>query len=454
MGLTPLRFTGVSQFSADFQTILERAVRVASIPLQQLQNQQANLLTKKQVLSDLRSVTDALASTVSTLGALGASKAITASSSNTNRVTISVTGTPSAGTHTISEITSVATAAAETTLTGFATVDTTAVSGTGAMELVVGSNSYTKTLGAGENNLNAIRDWINGLGAGITASVLNTGDAEEPYYLYLSAASTGATTLQLRTTDGDAGSNILTATNQGTDAVFKLNGIAMSRPQNTIADAIPGVSFTIVNRTDDGETVTLALSSSRAKLSAELNSFAVNYNNLVKQLNAQIGESAGLLTGDSIIRETQQALRAITGYTAAAGTVRTLADLGIAFDTKGVMTFNATTFNALSDAAISSAFDFLGSAATGFGAMAGRLTQISDPITGMIRSQQDQIDTADQRITKQIEAMTARIEVMQKSVSEKLQIYDTLLARLESKQTMIEASYRGLELVLYGKKDR
>ena len=455
MSLSPLVFTGISRFSADFQTILNRALSIASIPVKQLQNQQVDLVSKKQLLTELRTSVGTLASTLSALGTLGANKSIKATTSHGNRVSVQTNGANQTGTHTITEITSVAKAAAETSSSGFATAGTTAVSGTGNLELVIGSATYSRVgMTAEENNLNAIRDWINGLGAGVTASVLNTGSGASPYYLYISADATGAKTLQLRTTSGESGSNILTATNQGADAAFRLDGIAITRPDNVVSDVIAGVTFTLLSQTDAGETVRLTLASDRYQIASKLETFATQYNDVANRINAQIGKSAGLLSGDNSIRQTQNALREITGYQHSGGTILRLADLGIEFDDTGKASFNSSKFHALSDADFSASFSFLGSTTTAFGGLNSRLTAISHPVSGLIKIQQDLIDSADTRISKQIEDLNARIDYSQKALSSRLQSADGLLAKLESQQTVLDASLRSLELVMFGKKDQ
>lgn len=452
MGLSPLVFTGVSQFSDDFQTILNRAVSIARLPLIQLQNEQSDLLTKKQLLSELRSAVGGLASALEALGAAGRTRALSASSTNTARVTVSLNGATQAGSYTISEITSVAKAASETTLTGYATADQTPVSSDGLLELVVGSNTYQIDI-SGANSLNGLRDAINALGAGVTATVLNTGTGATPYYLAITANSPGAQALQLRETPGDAGSNLLTSANQGANAVFKLNGLDIVKSGNVINDVIPGLTFTIVSTTDPGETVELKLSSSRSTLATKLADLANAYNTLRTKVNAQVGETAGLLSGDFLVREIQHNLRQLASYESS-GAIRRLADLGLEFDDQGQMSFNSSKFYSLSDAEIAAAFDFLGSETSGLGGLSQSFDQISDPISGLIKLQQDQYDAADQRLSRQIDELTSRIEFMQLSLSAKLQQADTLLAQLESQQVLLEASIKGLELALYGKKDR
>lgn len=453
MSLSLLVFTGISRFSSDFQTILSRALSISSIPVRQLQNEQSNLIGKKQLLSDLRTSVGTLASTVASLGTLGASKSITAISSNSARVSVQVNGANQTGTHTITDITSIAKAATETSITGFATADAGTVSGSGDLQLVVGTQTYNKTaIPAGENNLTAVRDWINGLGASVTASVLNTGSGPTPYYLSISSNTSGAKALQLRTTVDDAGSNILTATNQGADAVFKLDGIAVTRPDNVASDIISGITFTILSKTDVAESITLTMASDRSKLATALQSFASNYNDVAAKINAQIGKTAGLLTGDTTIRQTQTALREITGYRTSSGAIRNLADLGISFDSAGKASFDSAKIYGLSDSNLSAGLTFLGSATTGLGGLSTKLTQISDPVTGLIKKQQDQMDTADARISKQVDDLNARIDYSQKTLASRLQAADALLAKLESQQTVLDASLKSLDLLLFGKK--
>ncbi len=451
--ITPLVFTGISQFSDDFQAIIDRAVAIANIPLQEMQNEQADLLTKKQLLTDLRLSVADVVSAIERLGQLGESRALSATSSNTSRVTVTLNGATSPGTYTITDITSVATAASETTASGYATDDATAVSADGIMELVVGSQTYTIDLTAqGANSLAGLRDAINNLDAGVSATILNTGSGSTPYYLSITAQNTGATTLQLRETAGDAGSNILTSANQGSDAVFKLNGLTVTSPENTITDAVPGLTFTIHQTTDPGESVILSLSSSRTEVGNALADLVSAYNDLRTNVNLQIGETAGLLSGDFIVREIQQRMRELASYQAD-GTIQNLADLGIEFDDKGVMSFNSTKFYSLPESSFNAVLDFLGSATTGFGALAGDFEEISDPVTGLIRTQQDYYDQADERLTAQIDQLVERIDYMQQSLTEKLQQADVLLAQLESQQTLLEASLRGLDAALYGRND-
>ncbi len=456
MSISPLVFTGVSSFSDDLQTILSRTVQIASIPVAQLQNEQVDLLTKKELLTGLKTVVDDLATKVNSLATLGETRALSVSSTNANRVSVSMNGATEAGTYTISDITSVASAASENTLTGYETSDATAVSADGTMELVVGAETYEVDLtGDYGNTLEGLRDSINALGAGVSATILNTGSGATPYYLSITAQDSGATTLELRETAGDSETNILTGDNQGSDAVFKLNGLDVTRSQNTINDALSGVSFKIVSTTSEGESVEIKLSSSQTAVGSAINSLVSAYNTARAQVTTQVGEEAGLLSGDFIVREIQSRMRGLAGYTANSdGAVQNLADLGIEFDGYGEMSFDSSKFYSLSQSQFSDALEFLGSSTSGLGLVADSLETITAPVTGLIATQQDQYDVADERINSQIEAMTARIEYMQQSTSLNLQLADALLAQLEGQQTILAGSIDAFYLTLYGRNDK
>ena len=125
MGTTPLKLTGVSKFSDDFQTVLNRSVAIANLPIQSLQNDQATLPAKKQQLTDLNLSIQDFAATLNLLAAMGSSRAIGAISSNTSGVSVQSSSTTELGVYTISYIESLATAASETSASGYATADTT-----------------------------------------------------------------------------------------------------------------------------------------------------------------------------------------------------------------------------------------------------------------------------------------------------------------------------------------
>jgi flagellar hook-associated protein 2 len=556
MSTAPLVFTGVSTFSNDFQTILTRASSIANLPVTALTNQQTDIQSEKVLAGNLRSAIADLGTSLGNLAALGATNGTTATSTNSSVVTATTSGAPPAATYSISNVTSIARAASETSLTGYpgwqtsavytaltgdatnpdtqsltftlndssgisqtttvnltggaagldgagavsaintalqatgnatlmgitatagsggaisfssnssasftvgfgavAGVDNTGgfaavqdstltaagapVSATGTLQLTLGGVTTPIVLAADKNNLAGLRDAINALNLGVTASVLNTGTGSLPNYLALSANQTGATTLTL--TDG--ATNLLTSTNQGANTVFDLNGLHVIKSSAVVGDVVPGVTFTFNGTTTAGQTVGVSLASDGTKISTALQDLVAKYNTVSGQINAQIGPAGGLLSGNPIIVQARQALFSLMNSSASGGSVMSLASLGIELSNSGVMSFNSATFNALTKSQIADAYSFLGEKTAGPTAMQSQFTQLSDPATGAIKAQQDAWDAADKRIATQVTDLNARISAMQAALQTKLQMADTLLAGLASQQSILTSSISSL----------
>lgn len=447
MSLSPLTFTGVSQFSADLQTILDRAVRIAQLPVQALQNRTSDVLQKKLLLGQLSGSVDALASSLQTLGEISAKRALAATSSLPSVISVANTGATQAASYTINSVTSLAAAASERTLTVYADSTATPVGSTGDFRLVVGSSEYMISPAA--NTLIGLRDAINGLGAGVTASILTTGDGN---YLSVSAVTTGATTLELYNDPGGANTNLLTADNQGTDLAFHLNGIPITQKSNLVNSVVPGLTFTVLEST--GSPVQLQLAPRRSDLSSALAGFVSGYNSLREAVNAQTGPAAGLLSGNFLVHQLSGQLRAVSNHRSESGAIRSLTDLGISFTSAGRMELDAAKFNNLSESQLQDAFVFLGSPTGGLGGVTRVFRQFTDPVNGLIALEQRGLDRVDQALQKQIAAATDRIEVMRRGMQRRLQQADSLLAQIESQQNTVKASLQGLGLVLYGCNDK
>lgn len=540
----PIYFTGLSSFSSDFQSIIQRAVQIADIPVTNLQNEQATNTAEQNALTALEPTVSALGTDVANLGSLASSQGLSASSSDSSTVSVVNTGATAPATYTVSDITSLASAASETSLQGYAATDT--VSASGLVNLVIGSTTYQLNLtGSGENNISGLAQAINNAGAGVSATVLTSGATD---YLSVSANNTGATTLQLNsvtpvdllTSNGtgtessvqtyadettapvsasgqlqlvvgtqtytlDVSSNnnlnglvqaingagagvtasvagyagsyylslnspsgpttiqlndeqspvdLISSSNQGSNATFSLSGIPnpITESSNTITDVIPGVSFTLLNTLPSGS-VTLSLASDPTQLSSALQTFVTDYNTLVTAVEAQQGQNAGPLQGDLIINEISSDMQNLVTYWNPTGTstIHSLSDLGVTFNDSGQMSFDTSTFNALSDTNISDAFKFLGSASTGFAALASNFTQLSDPVTGLIETQIEGYQTENTDLGNEITTAQAQAAQIQQSATAQAEAADALVAQLQQQESDLDASIQSVNYVLYGR---
>src|SRR5438128_1740522 len=108
MSIAPLTFSGVSSYSADFHTILQRVVNIASFPLTQLQNEQADVASKKQLTGELKASVKLLGDKLDGLKEIASTRAVSASSSNSAKLSIDSVNTDTLTSYSITEVTSIA----------------------------------------------------------------------------------------------------------------------------------------------------------------------------------------------------------------------------------------------------------------------------------------------------------------------------------------------------------
>ena len=445
---TPLQFTGISQYSSDFQQILSRATSIASIPLQQLSSEQGSIQQQETDLSTLGTAASAVQSSLQALGQLGSGGALSATSSNSSVVTATSSGATVPVSYSITNVSSIATAASETSASSYATATSTAVSSTGAMQLTVGSKTYDISLASDKNNLNGLRDAINNLGAGVTASVLTTSSGD---YLSVSANTTGATTLKLTDGSGGGGSDLLTANNQGTNTNFDLNGIPISESGRTVSDVISGVTLNFTGVTSSSQPITVSLSTDTNQISSALQTLVTNYNALLSDETTQQTGSSSSLRGNNILYQIRQAMSSIIQYQGGAqGGVSNLANLGIEINNDGTMSFNQDTFNSLSSSQLSSSLSLLGSATTGIGGLQSNFAAITDSTSGTIANQESQWKTTVTKLSSQMSTMTQKIQIMEQTLDQQLAAADASVAELASQQSVLNSNITALNFTTYG----
>ena len=649
MGLPPISFTGLSKFSENFQTILQRSFEVASLPIKNLQTEQTLLLAQREALSEIAAAVQALENRFATLGLVGARDALSGASSNEDVAVAIVSGTPDLLSFDL-DVTSAASAAQESSTTGLPDSDATGLTADGVFELNVGgtvtninlltagsgrtagtagaqtpsppvsvqvdfSNGLTGSItaslnsffvasqgpaniGAGDtitvnfvseggsinqdittsaltgsettadiagllnaqialnpslngnvsfsdeggnlklvvsdtagqgfvftssttgtassgleaggtagghsaeeiaaalnaqvaldptlsaagvafsadggevkvsgngtfdidvtdsaqatgfvsglagahtvsfgNTLKGLRDFINAQSAslGVKASILNiSSDAANPeFHLILTATETGQTTLTLR--DSSA-ADLLTSANQGTNAVFTVNGLAVDTTGNTIVNFAPGVTLTI---TGPGQT-TVSVITDRTEVSEALAGLTDDYTTLVGKVQQHIGENAGILSGNVIIRIAQQTLRDVSGFLGA-GNVQSMAALGLELSTSGQLSFSAITFNALSTANLQSALTFIGNTTSGFAGNAlTRLRGLGDPVSGQIQTSISFLQKTDRSINERIRQAEERVDRLIDNLEKQFLAADGVLARLEAQQRLLTSLF-------------
>ena len=198
--------------------------------------------------------------------------------------------------------------------------------------------------------INAATD-ANGDPLGITAKLVNTGDATNPYSVVVTGQDGAAQAFTLSSSTGDISFGAPAQT--ATDAEFTLDGLPMSRPSNTLDDVIDGVTIEL-NTTTTGA-ARIDLTRDTAGLRSKIDTLVSAYNDAIDAF-AVLGDSSsdvpdfgGALAGESYLQTLKGQLQGlITGTSSTPGdSIQAPRDIGLSFDRFGKLTLDETKFNAV-----------------------------------------------------------------------------------------------------------
>lgn len=354
------------------------------MPLQRLQNR-VNLNNQRtQALQGIVSSLRSLGTSLSTLqNSSFFARSVSSNDSTGAYVTASASGAAS-GTYDV-KVTQIASKA---TLGGsaFAVADplTTKVFNDGSASsadfAIQGTDGKVKTfsLASTNNNIYGLRDALNAAGAGVTASVVNTGSGANPYQLVITAKETGTGTtsglitlaettsggalnslgIAAGTVDSPTTPTIITGGTQSTgaqisqDAVFTVNGITLTRKSNTVSDAVDGVTFTLKQGAQATAT-SFTVAQDTSAITSQLQDALTKFNAVVTAVNNG-SKQGGALVGDTTTRNILTQVRAVLGAVPsglpASNAYQTGADVGIKTNRDGTLSLDTTVFKAALEA--------------------------------------------------------------------------------------------------------
>jgi flagellar hook-associated protein 2 len=289
--------------------------------------------------------------------------ASTISNSNTAAMDVTAGSGAAAGSYSV-QINSIA-LPQRSMSTGFA-APTTALNGGGAFNLslsIHGGTATTVAMAAGSDTPQGIVSAVNAAALGVTAQLVNTGDASNPYKIVLTGTTGAAQDFALTRT---AATPTLPATALGlssqqtaTDANLTVAGVTYKRSTNAITDIIPGLTLnlkatTSTTATDGtvtaGTPVSLSLARDTTQVKTNITALATAYNDLNNILNEVSNPKSTLptygatLVGDSMVRQVRTQVRdMMVGTSSSPGTnVGALWQMGVSIDSAGLMAVDAT----------------------------------------------------------------------------------------------------------------
>lgn len=460
----------------DLSTLLTNLMTAEQQPLLSLQKKEATVTARISALGTLKGALSALQTGAQSLipatGQSATAKFSTFSAAVADNTIASATASTGAvkGSYPL-EVTTLAQAQRLTSPASSDTAGTAALTaglaagGTlkielGALTGTAGSFSFAAdsarelniTIAAG-STLEQVRDAINAAATDsrVSATIIN-GDGGKQLVL-TSGKSGTANVMKLSGSAGmtgldynpaGAGSGTLSqASGSGgqaaSDAVFKLNGITVTRSTNTVTDVLDGVTLNLL-KANVGTPTTLTINQdSTSSLTASLNTFIKSYNDAASAMK-NLGyydattKKAGSLQGDATLRGAQSQIRNLA-QTKAGGTsvYQTLSDIGVSLQTDGTLKLDTTKLNNAVTADYAGVALLASTIGTTFKTSLDNLVGASGNITAATDSANRMIKDFDKRQL----ALEARLTQIEARYRKQFSALDTLVANMNKTSTYL-----------------
>jgi flagellar hook-associated protein 2 len=429
----------------DTTSIIEGLVAAASAPQEVMEGKLEDLEEEQEAVAGLTNRLQTLYDKLQELDSVSEFASLAGTSSDESAVTVGVEGNGVAGRYAIQ----VNQLAAATTLVSdaFADANSTGVVAEGTLSVTVGSTTTSITIDSTNSSLSDLVAAINDQVDGVTAYIMNTGDATAPYRLVLTGEQTGADNAISLDTSGLTGAGTIptfTETSTAQDASVTIDGITVTDDDNEIGDAVRGVTFTVSEVTTAAVTVTVAVDADA--IVEKVQGFVDAYNDVVDYIATQRAydvdaDIKGPFVGDAMISTVLRQVQAMFSKTfTASSTYTSMSQLGFETQQDGSLEFDSDVFAEVLDAGYDDVVALFTDEDAGFNAAFQELIDgMTDDDTGSLAARADaltdQIEQQEERIADFEERMATYQERLQASFTQ----MEVALGKLKQSQSALEA---------------
>lgn len=434
-------FTGMSSYSQDLNNAIAREVQIASLPIQLLQNNLNALNRQSSELQKLNTDFTAVQTALTSLSS-AAANLLSASVSNPSVATATLGSGAIAGNYTL-EVTSLGAYSNALSLDGLPKVTdpgSQSISASGSYTLTVNGQAVEPPITPAAGDLNSLVQAINAAGAGVQATVVNVGSSSQPdYRLSLQSDSYADISMQLNDGHGD----LLKASGPpGEPVQYTINGKSVAIDSRSVTLA-PGLTVNLTG-TNAGAPAVISVAPTSSGIADALESFVSAYNTAMGELNNNRGPGGGALAGQSIVYQLTNSLQSLANYSGGAAPFSTLASLGVVFnDDTGELSFDRSIFDSATAGQTSALAAFLGSTSGGgfLGVAAKALMQIEDPVTGILTSDIDSVQSSIDRTNQKISDEQDQVSQLQQNLTRQMAAADAMLYSLQQQASYFEQMF-------------
>lgn len=336
-----------------------------------------------------------------------------------------------------------------------------AVVGTGTLTIGIGSTSVDIVIDSEHQTLAGIRSAINAQSGdkGVRATIVTGSDGT---HLVLSSTKTGAPNVIKVTQTGDAGLQKLVYDRAGgqtanydqlreaADASIRIATFQKTSPSNTITDAIEGVTLNLLDTTEEGDIVSVAVAYDSAGVEEKVRKFVDAYNSLKSTITALSGydkdtEKAGPLIGDALLRSVDADIRRglvdpVAGVT---GDYQTLASIGITTNKDGTLALDTKKL----ENALQADFSGVSAMFSSDNGIAARLyTKATDRLSGTaaLATRNANLDAQTKQLKTESAALEVRLATIEARYRKQFSALDSLLMGMQTTSNYLQQQLANL----------
>ena len=458
MSLSGISFSGLAS-GLDSRAIIDALLAVERRPIRALEQKKNLLSQSKNLFNDLQTKIEKLRDAAGAIKDLDSFLKFTASTSDEDQFfTVEAGESASPGTYDL-HVESLAKATIQVS-TGNLDKDTTTVVDATPFTFTFGDGHTLQITPSGALTLEKLAGEINSAESapGVTqtdvrATVLDTGVAGPNQFKLVVTSLNEGTDAGFTVAGDNAGSQTATfftgMTNNSAEntvasnAIIKISGVSVTRPSNTIADAIQGVTFKLkgLNPEGSGNATNVSIVPDASGTKDKINEFIGAYNEVIDFVKAQnelatSGTARGPLFGDVTLRQIRSSLRNELGRNPVATgnpEYTILKNVGIDTDTDGRLTLTDTEFtDALADDPNAVKRLFSDQSAGKAGLVFTYLDDITDSVDGLFKARLDGFDRQIRSADLQIEEKERRLEEFEERQLKRFAALESLISQLQS----------------------
>ncbi|HIC45059.1 MAG TPA: flagellar hook protein [Sulfurimonas sp.] len=334
------------------------------------------------------------------------------------------------------------------------TRDATISTGSGKFELAVGTETFTLNYD-NTTTLEGLKELIN-KEAGDSVNAIVVQVADNDFRLLLSATKTGVSQdISIVDVVGE-GETLNTAfttdmsnVQDGVDAKFKFNGVAITRSSNSVDDLLAGVTLTL-KEANVGTKIDVSVGQNREHIQERMTNFIDKYNSAMTQLNtdtksSQAVSERGVFSSDSTIKGMKYNLVNMMS-TLGEGSGK-IEDYGIKFDDTGRLTLDSELLNKKldSDATSTQAFFVGGTFTKDDGStveLSGAFDELESEVAkyskfgSILDSYKDSIDLRIKSLNEQKEKAVERLNSNYAIMAKRFAAYDLMINKFNNASDM------------------